>query len=151
MSNMTNKRELIAYHNGEHVPHSEAVSAVNEADSQRDGAVYDAERTFNGQVFKLRKHLERLYSGLEYAGLDPEITLQDMEDATLAVLDANRDMLQPGDDFVLGQVLSPLTDSGGERKVDVLIYCQFVDFPAFAQGYVKGVRVVTPVTYSVSP
>ena len=150
---MTDKRELIAYHNGEHVPHSQAVSAVSEGDSQRDGAVYDAERTFNGQVFKLRHHLERLYSGLESVGLDPQMTLQDMEDATLAVLDANRVLLQPGDDFVLGQVLSPLAedDSDGDRKVDVLIYCQFVDFPAFAQSYVKGVRVVTPVTYSVSP
>ena len=48
------------------------------------------------------KHLQRLYSGLEGGHVDPGLTIEKMEDATLSVIEANLDQHQPGDEFVVG-------------------------------------------------
>ena len=148
---MAQTRELVAYLNGRFVPYSEAVAVMDEGQSRSSGGLYDAERTFNGQVFKLRQHLQRLYRGLEFARIDPGMSLEEMEAATLEVLEANRPQMETGDDLILGQVVSVVATSGSNAKpdVDVAIYCNFIDFAAFAQRYITGVRVVTPVTYAV--
>jgi branched-chain amino acid aminotransferase len=141
--------ELTAYLNGDLLPHSEAVAGMRSDGSGSGGGLYDAERTFDGRVFKLREHLQRLYNSLEGGHVDPEITLDEMEDATLSVIEANLESRQPGDEFVVGQVVSTGPSlSDGAPVVDVLIYCQVLDFSDFARSYSTGVRVFTPATYS---
>lgn len=142
--------ELIAYLNGDLLPHSEAVAGMRSDGSGSGGGLYDAERTFDGRVFKLREHLQRLYNGLEGGHVDPGLTIEEMEDATLAVIEANLERRQPGDEFVVGQVVStgPSSTTNGAPLVDVLIYCQFLDFADFARSYSNGVRIFTPATYS---
>ncbi len=142
--------ELIAYLNGQMLPHSEAVAGMRADGSGSGGGLYDAERTFDGRVFKLRAHLQRLYNGLEGGHVDPGLTIDEMEDATLGVLEANLDRRQPGEEFVVGQVVStgPSSMTNGAPVVDVLIYCQFLDFADYARAYSTGIRVFTPVTYS---
>jgi hypothetical protein len=76
-----------------------------------------------------------------------------MEAATLQVVEENRELIESCDDLVVAQVVSVSSapSSNGSPEVDVLIYVQLLDFADFAQGYVSGVRVVTPVTYSAPP
>ncbi len=148
---MGKQRELVMYLNGSIVPHSEAVALMRGRDFQAAQGFYDSERTFNGRVFKLRQHLERLYRGLTWARIDPGMTLEQMEAVTLGILEANRHLLLPGDEFVISQVVSlrPVDSPGGKPGVNVVIYCQPLDFAAFAQSYIRGVRIVTPTTYGV--
>jgi branched-chain amino acid aminotransferase len=146
-------RELVAYLNGRLVPLSQAMAEVSETETGSPGGLYDAERTFNGQIFKTREHLQRLYRSLEFARIDPGMSIDEMESLTLEVLEANSSILEAGDDFTVAQVVSvgPMVTLDGPTPVDVLIYCQFIDFAKFAQGYLRGVRVVTPVTYRAPP
>ena len=148
---MAEKKQLIAYLNGKLVPREEALGKMGTGNPRSAGGLYDAERTFGGLVFKLRAHLERLYRSLEFARMDPGIGLEEMEAATLEVLEANRQLLGTSDDFILGQVVTAGQAScgNGHTSANVVIYCQPIDFAAFAQSYVRGVRLVTPVTYSV--
>ena len=145
--------ELVAYFDGRFIPHNQMVAEMSLGETRAAGGLYDAERTFKGQVFKLREHLQRLYRGLEFANLDPGMPLEKMEAITLQVLDSNRPLLDSGDDFTIGQVVSPVpaSASNGSPGVNVLIYCQFMDFSTFAHSYLRGVRVVTPITYGVPP
>ena len=147
---MNETAELVSYFNGRLVPHSQAMAEMKEGEDRSAGGLYDSERTFDGQVFKLREHLDRLYRSLEFAYIDPQLSLEEMETATMEVLEANRPLLGPGDDFIGGQVVraGPL-GLEGSPVVDTVIYCQFIDFPTFALSYTKGVRLVTPSTYSV--
>ena len=104
--------------------------------------------TFDGLVFKFREHLQSLCSSVEGGHVYPGITLDEMVDGTLSVIEANPESGQTGDEFVVGQVVStgpPL--SSGAPVVDVLIYCQVLDFSDFARSYSTGVRVFTPATY----
>ena len=150
---MAESQQTVTYLNGRFIPHSEALAEMSENESQSAGGFYDAERTFGGQVFKLRQHLERLYRGSEHASIDPDMSLDEMEGVALEVLEANRKLLKPEQDFILGQVVSigPKPSAGGPRGANVIVYCQFIDFSEFARSYSRGVRVVTPVTYAVPP
>ncbi len=144
---MAESRELTAYLNGWLVPHSQAVAKIGEGGSRLAGGFYDAERTFGGQVFKLREHLERLYQCVEFANLDPGMSIEKMAEATFEVLEANRPRLGSDDDYILSQVVCAGSTSAPDTNV--VVYCQPIDFSSFAWGYLKGVRVITPVTYAV--
>ena len=148
---MGDRPDLTSYFNGEFMPHSQAVAALQTEEAQSAGGFYDSERTFNGQVFKLKQHLERLYNGLTAAQIDPGLTMDQMEQTSLKILETNRDSLGQGDDFVITQVVSqvPAESPDDEQTVNVVIHCQFLDYTAFAHGYANGVRVITPATYAV--
>ena len=148
---MDGSRELTTYFNGEVMPHSQALELMKEKKLESSSGFYDNERTFNGQLFKLRQHLDRLYNGLNFSNIDPKMSVQELEDITAQVLDANRHMLGPGEEFTVTQVvsLSPITLPSETPEVNVMVYCQYLDFLPFAGSYVNGVRLVTPVTYGV--
>ena len=150
---MAEKAELVMRLNDRLVPYSQAMDEMSASEPELAGGLYDAERTFHGQMFKLRRHLQWLYQGLELARLEPGMSIEEMEESTLEVLEANRPLLEPGDDFILSQVVSiePVSNGESQRPANVAIYCQFIDFSKFAQSYVKGVRVITPTTYSPPP
>jgi branched-chain amino acid aminotransferase len=151
MVKMVEAHQQVMYFNGRMMPHSQAVTELQGRDVQSVGGLYDTERTFNGRLFKLAEHLERLYRGLEVAGIDAGMSLQAMETASQDVLEANRPMLGTDREFTVTQIVS-LSRSGtpdAQRGVNVAIYCQPLDYSEFAEGYSNGVRLVTPVTYNV--
>ncbi len=149
---MTTPAEFVAYVNGEVMPQSRAVQLMQAMSLGAAGGFYDSERTFGGRVFKLRRHLERLYSGLEYSGMDPGVTIDDLAAATLGIVDANLPLVPPGGDLSVTQIVSPVVgeqaDVGG---FNIVIHCQPIDFASFAGGYVDGVRIETPATYRAPP
>ena len=150
---MDEQPELQVYLNGRVMPHGQAVAEMKEGGLESVGGFYDTERTFNGRTFKLREHLHRLYNGLDHTKIDPGMTLDEMASVTLDLLAANLPLLSDGQDFTVSQVVSLMPDPSreDEQRVNVVIYCQSIDFTAFAPSYVKGVRVVTPDTYGVQP
>ncbi len=154
---------LTAYFNGDVMPLSQAAEAMKAAGLESAGGFYDVERTFDGALYRLDDHLARLYRGLEHSELDPGVTLEEMADLTTVLMERNVPLLEPGQDFLVTQVVSVVP--GGEQDSDerdgdeatakppmnVAIYCQFLDFTPFALSYGYGVRVTTPVTYAVPP
>ena len=147
----------MAYFNGEHMPLAEVVQAMKEAGLESAGGFYDVERTFGGSLYRLDDHLARLYRGLEYSGIDPGVTREQMASLTTQLVSSNREGIGPGQDLLVTQIVSVGTvaddtdDSGDGRPVSVAIYCQILDPLPFALSYGYGVRVVTPTTYAVPP
>ncbi|MCI0439155.1 MAG: aminotransferase class IV [Chloroflexi bacterium] len=148
---MSQQRELVSYLNGRIMPHSQAVALLQRESAQSAGGFYDAERTFSGRVFKLPQHLQRLYNGLGYSQIDAGLTLDEMERVTLELLEANRALLPPGEEFTITQVVSLAQPRQPDEKppVNVVIYFQRLDFRPFARSYQSGVRLVTPATYGM--
>ena len=148
---MVDQDRLVAYLNGEIIPHRQAVAALQEKNVPTEGGIYDTERTFGGQLFKLGAHLERLYRGLEFAQIDPAVSRTEMEVITQDILEANRPLLGPRDEFIVTQVVStsPVNSPESASEVNVVVHCQLLDFTAFARSYTHGVRVITPATYGV--
>ena len=143
--------EPLTYLNGQMMPHSEAVEALRALGMESVGGFYDTERTFDGRVFRLRLHLERLYRGLRLAEIDAGLSIDEMAEVTNELLEVNRRLLRPGGEYTINQVVSTGGSAENDRgsRVTVIIYCQPLDVGAFASGYVRGVRLITPDTYGV--
>ena len=135
------------YLNGRFVPQDEGLREMQQM-GQSIGGYYDTERTFDGEPFRLRVHLERLFNGLNYSGIDAGVTVDEMEALTLRVLESNRPPPAGGELTITQLVaLSEPEAPDDPPRVTVAIYCQPLDVGAFASSYIRGVRVVTPVTY----
>ena len=62
-------QELIAYLNGEFMPTSQCMVSISDRGFGGD-SVYDVERTFNGKIFRLSAHLDRLWRSLKYVRIN---------------------------------------------------------------------------------
>ena len=57
--------ERTAYFNGEYLPESKVCVSFRDRGFNLGDAVFDAERTFGGEIFRLKAHIDRLYRSLE--------------------------------------------------------------------------------------
>ena len=59
------KGTRVAYMNGEFLPEPEVRVSFRDRGFVLGDAVFDAARTFNGKIFRLVEHVDRLYRSLE--------------------------------------------------------------------------------------
>ena len=53
------------------------------------GAVFEGERSYNGKVFKLREHTQRLFNSAKLLGMELNYSIQEIESATYELLKRN--------------------------------------------------------------
>lgn len=147
--------EPIVYLNGVFVPESDAKVSVLDYGFNAGDGVYDVTRTFRHKPFKLREHTERLFRSLKYTRIDCGLSPDEMEAASLEVLERNRDLLAADDDYALWQVVSrgtrPLRGARTSAAATVAIYCIPVNFADFCSHYVDGAAIVIPSTRRIPP
>jgi branched-chain amino acid aminotransferase len=143
---MGQETELKVFVNGKIVPESQAMISALDRGFRWGDSVYDQERTFGGKIFKLQSHMKRLYRSLHYTRIDPRMTIEEMSEATEGVIEANRHMLGPNDDFTVTQIVSRGLMNRPQHGSNVVIYSTPIAFANFARQYVEGVRVVNPAT-----
>ena len=82
--------EEIVYLNDELIPASAAtVSAFNHGFLYGYG-LFETMRTYNGAIFRLQRHLERLYRSADTLGLSTDLSAFNLEGASYSVIEANR-------------------------------------------------------------
>jgi branched-chain amino acid aminotransferase len=140
--------ERIVYVNGEFVSEEKAVISVFDRGFRWGDAVYDAERTYGGKLFRLERHMDRLYGSLRYARIDPGVSKEEMTEITRRVAETNALLLAPNDDYTVAQVVSrgvfTRSRSLAGLKATVVVYCVPIGFADFARAHREGVRLVTP-------
>ena len=70
--------ELIAYHNGDWKPHSQVMISPYDRGFTMGDVVFDVERTFDGKIFRLKEHIDRLYRSLQYYRIDCGLSMDEM-------------------------------------------------------------------------
>ena len=147
---MADQREFLTYVNGQVMPYSQALPELQRINARSAGGYYDSARTFGGRPFQLRRHLERLFSGLRYSNIDPGITIDDLEKTSRGLVEANFTLMEGGfGDMVVTQTITVARPIAADDlpSVDIAIYCRPLEFRGFARSYVDGVRLYTPITY----
>ena len=81
------------YFNGEFVAEEEARISIFDSALMYGDMVFEMTRSFGQKPYRLRDHLERLYASIDYAEIDLEMTIDEMEEATYATIERNRDAL----------------------------------------------------------
>jgi branched-chain amino acid aminotransferase len=149
--------EFTAYFNGEWVPNSEVVISSFDRGFTMGDAVFDVERTFDGKIFRLDDHMDRLYRSLQYARMDPGITQDEMTQLTVELVRRNESLRPSGGDFTVRQVVTrgtTTTASQGNVTDDftptVINMVSAIDFSLYANYYETGAAVVIPGTRSYS-
>jgi branched-chain amino acid aminotransferase len=142
----------IAYHNGSWMQWSDVRIDPNDRGFVAADAVFDAARTFNGQGFLLKAHVDRLYRSLHITRMDPGMTADEMLAITIEVIERNEEHRPEVGDF---QVWQGVTRGSGRWAHDagapnVYVKVSPVDFGRYGPHYAKGARSVITRTQSLS-
>ena len=140
--------EQVAFFNGEYVPDVECKIHVTDRGLRTGDAVFDVERTFDGKIFRLREHLERLYRSMKYVRVDPGMTIDEMEDITNEVVQRNEPLRGEAGDYWVHQVI---TRGRGFKSTDhvpptICIRVEPIHFDRYVHFYKTGAHVVFPRT-----
>jgi branched-chain amino acid aminotransferase len=149
--------EFTAYFNGEWVPNSEVVISPFDRGFTMGDAVFDVERTFDGKLFRLEDHMDRLYRSLQYTHMDSGMTRAEMTELTLELVRRNEPLRSSGGDFTVRQVVTRgMTSTGSQGNVTddltptVINMVSAIDFSLYAHYYETGASVVIPGIRSYS-
>jgi branched-chain amino acid aminotransferase len=132
--------ERMTYVSGRVVPESQAVVSVYDRGFLAGHGVFERTRTCKGKILHLEPHLDRLYRSLKTVGLDPGVSKAKLQSATLDLVECNRPLLGPDDDYIVGHYV---TRGPYHGPPTVVILCEPIDWPAFAHQYANGAHVVT--------
>ncbi len=149
-------QEFTAFFNGEWVPYSEVKIDPFDRGFLMGDSIYDVERTFDGKIFRLHAHMERLYRSLQYTRIDPGLTQDEMAEVTEEVVRRNEGLRPPGSDWSVRQVVtrgrSPSYSQGlpsDAASPTVIVTALPIDF-GHARYYEEGAAVVFPTARSYS-
>src|SRR4051794_12961798 len=87
----------VVYFNGELVPEAEARISIYDSALMFGDMVFEMTRSFRKEQFKLREHLDRLYSGLKILRVPLAMSIDEMAEAVAKTIEAN-DHLFAADD-----------------------------------------------------
>ena len=153
---MALSNERVAWFNGKIVPESQVVVPFRDSSWTYGDGVFDMTRTFNGKIFRIKEHIERLFHSLKYTGIDPGLSQAEMIAISEDVLERNRHLLGKRDDFWVGQRVSR-----GVKKVEgdnwdhygpnVIVECMPLPLKERATLFRDGIDVIVPSVRRVPP
>lgn len=84
--------------NGEFLPESDAKISIYDSALMFGDMVFEMTRSFNKKQFKLREHLERIYTGIKILRIPIEITIDQMEKAVYETIEKNEPVFSNDDE-----------------------------------------------------
>lgn len=99
--------EPLAYLNGQYLPFSQAAVPVTDVGFIQGVTVAEQLRTFGGQLFRLKQHLQRLERSLQIVGVEPEVGLEQISQIAEELSARNHAFLDPADDLGLTIFITP--------------------------------------------
>lgn len=97
---MQNNHRLV-YFNGKLVPETEAKISIYDSALMFGDMVFEMTRSFNKKQFKLREHIDRLYTGVKILRIPLQMTPEEMEKACYETMEANDHLFAADDEHRL--------------------------------------------------
>ncbi len=146
------KNQRLVYINNKFVPESEAKISIYDSALMFGDMIFEMTRSFNKKQFKLKEHLNRLYTGLKILRIPIEMTIDEMEKACNLTIKKNEPFFNDNDEhrLMINVSRGPLgiyaPIFGGDIQPTVVI----ADFPlkwtlaGMSKFYDKGINSVVP-------
>ena len=146
----------IAYFNGRFVPETEVLIPFRDRSFNRGDGCFDVTRTFDGRIFCLDEHLDRLYRSLRYLRIDVGLESKELRAITEEVAARNEPLRAPAGDWWIGQRISRGVDAIGDEGwahtgVQVIVDCTPLPLKARARQFRDGIDVIVPSIRRVPP
>jgi branched-chain amino acid aminotransferase len=144
--------QRLVYFNGEMVPEAEAKISIYDSALMFGDMVFEMTRSFNKEQFKLREHLERLYTSIRYVHIPLEMTIDEMEAAVYQTIEANEPFFEDDDEHrimidVTRGTLSLYEDVVGVHKGPNVVIADFpLKWTVASMGHLfdTGINAVIP-------
>ena len=146
----------LLYLNGAILEEAEArISPFDRGFLWGDG-VYEITPCFNGRMYRLEDHLERLYRSLRYVRIDPGLSLDEMAAKTRELLVANSNRLMPGGAYRVGHWVTRGVNresfgAGDVGAATVMMFFRPVEVEAIARDQRDGIVLSVPATRRTPP
>lgn len=142
----------MVYWNGKFVKESEAKVSIYDSSLMFGDMVFEMTRSFKKKQWKLKSHIERLYSGIKILQIPIEMSPDQMEKAVYETIEINDPLFDADDEHRIMIDVSRGLLSIYADKVDVEKGTNIIiaDFPlkwtlnGFSKLYKTGVSLVTP-------
>lgn len=158
---MLDKQKLgkrVVYLDGKFIPESEAKISLFDAAFVHGDSVQEFTRTFNGKLFKLDEHIERLFRSLQCVRIDPGLNSTKIKEISLEVLRLNRPLLGLNDDgWIIHQISSGILPKWADeisilpKGPTVAVHFKPFHFESYAKYFKTGVHAVNAWTRRISP
>jgi branched-chain amino acid aminotransferase len=141
---------MLIYLNGKLVPKEEAKVSVFDHGFLYGDGVFEGIRIYNGRIFKLKEHIERLYASAHAIDLKPPLTQEELLQATVETVRANN----LGDGYIRIVISRGEGDLGLDPQkcpnpTVVIIADKIAIYPE--EVYKKGMKIITVSTRRNSP
>lgn len=148
--------EMQLYLNGRVIAEREALISPFDRGFLWGDGVYEVTPCFDGRLYRLQDHLERLSRSLRYVRIDPGMAISRIEEITLALLEQNRPALEAGGVYRVGHWVTRGMEALSSRACDagpatLLIYFRRTNREALARSVREGIRLTVVPTRRVPP
>ena len=144
--------DYTVYFSGEWIPFSQVKIDPMDRGFMLGDVVFEVARTFNGKIFRLEEHIDRLYRSLKYTRISPGLSAEEMSEISERVVNINEHLRAEVGDYTIWQFVTRgpgrWTRSAGPPSVCVRI--SPIDFGRFTQYFDKGTHGVITRTRSYS-
>lgn len=140
---------------GRMVDESEAKISIFDAGFMLGDTVTESTRTFGHRLFRLERHIDRLYKSLKVTRIDPGHTPAEMTRISREVLEANLLLIQPEEDLWLVHSITrgrSVAGSDPTRQLSpatVVIHTWPLDLRDWAKFYREGCHAVTAMSRAI--
>lgn len=133
----TRMPERTAYYCGQWIAESQVSIAIDDVGFTMGVTVTERLRTFGGQVYRQREHLERMARSLHLIGLDSVQLVKELENAIDEFCNRHRYGWRSGDDWAIVLFVTP----GRGRGPTVCVHGFPLHFGDWAHQYTEGVSL----------
>lgn len=148
--------ELLVYLNGTVIEESKALISPFDRGFLWGDGVYEITPCFNGRLYRLADHLDRLFRSLRYVRIDPRMGKAELEEITLRLLEANQPRLKPQGVYRVGHWITRGMDHPSMAARDagpptLFIFWRPVPTRDLARLYVEGIALTIVPTRRIPP
>jgi branched-chain amino acid aminotransferase len=146
----------IAYFNGKFLPETDILIPYRDRSFNRGDGCFDMTRTFDGRIFRLAEHVERLYRSLRYLRIDIGLEAKEVVAISEEVVEKNEHLRGAAGDWWVAQRISRGVDAIGDEGWEhtgpqVVIDCTPLPLKARARQFKDGIDVVVPSIRRIPP
>ena len=146
----------IAYFNGAYVPETQVLVPYRDRSFNRGDGCFDMTRTFDGRIFRLVEHVERLYRSLRYLRIDIGLEPKEVVAITEQIVERNEPLRAAAGDWWVAQRISRGVDAIGDEGwthtgPQVIVDCTPLPLKARARQFRDGIDVVVPSIRRIPP
>lgn len=144
--------EYVAYLNGEWVNSDELRIDRRDRGFRTGDVVFDTARTFDGVIFNLQLHAERLMRSLKYARIDSGLTTEEWEVIMHESVERNKHHLGEAGDFYIYPFVTRGTGHPAPAALSPTVACEAYPlyFARWSEQFDKGIKGAIPKARSFS-